>query len=104
MFDTMKWFLQTLKDEIYVDVREEEVALEAVLLEKEEIGMDVYPDELTESLPDPLLFETFAYDYEDDTYLGVVTMDEDGDTIFVCRFFRNSKVLYTWTIEGGNKK
>ncbi|WP_394219129.1 hypothetical protein [Halobacillus trueperi] len=98
MFDTMDWFLNVMKDEIYTDIDEEDVALEAVILEKDEIGMDVCPDEMSEDLPNSLLFETFSYDFEGDNYLGVVTSNEEADTIYFCRIFKNSKVLYTWVI------
>ncbi|SIS41470.1 hypothetical protein [Salimicrobium flavidum] len=104
MMDTMKWFLDVLRREGYMTIQEKDIALEAVLLEKEEIGMDVYPEEVEEALPDPLLFETFYYEEGENDYLGVITMNEAGTRKYIARIFKNGDVLHTWILEGGQKQ
>ncbi|MEK4712025.1 hypothetical protein [Sporosarcina sp. FSL K6-5500] len=69
----MEWFMQTLKENFYMEVSAEEISVEAVELGVSEVESFFVPSELFEVVPETLLYEIMlAVDETENEWVGAV--------------------------------
>lgn len=88
-FDLLEWFQTYLLRAFGITVLDENVSREAVILSKEEVGL-----EKGDNLPDPLLFEMVVLEHNGETWRGVATWSDDGKELFSARIFRGENVIF----------
>ncbi|MDE8565255.1 hypothetical protein PNH38_15460 [Anoxybacillus rupiensis] len=80
----LEWFIEKMKSEFGVEVKNEEVGYEAYEFYHDEIDELLIPVEHIEKLPNPLLLEAFMYvDKEGYEWIvGVVVDEETRDMLY----------------------
>ncbi|MFD2679252.1 hypothetical protein [Bacillus seohaeanensis] len=69
------WFVETLEKEFLVDVNKDQVSYEGNELCLDEIDESLIPSEMTEGLPEVLLFETMIFEDEVGTeWIGIIAL------------------------------
>jgi hypothetical protein len=71
----INWFVETLEKEYLVEVDKNQISYEGNELYLDEIEESLIPSEMTEGLPEALLFETMIFEDEVGTeWIGIIAL------------------------------
>lgn len=90
----VNWFKEKMLNDFNMEIEPNDVGYESVLLEHGEIDEDVIPLVDLQSLPNPLLANTFMYvELSGDEWLYIVVTDEKHRSILYKTWFKNNQKI-----------
>ena len=91
----LDWFVRTLESEFHIEVDKGQISYEGSELYLDEIDESLISSDMLTGLPEPLLFETMVFDYEDGTeWLGVIAMNLATREWYLQIILKNEEVVY----------
>jgi hypothetical protein len=75
----INWFVEALEKEFLVEVNKDQISYEGNELYLDEIDDSLVPSEMTEGLPEALIFETMIFeDNEGTEWIGIIAIHQSS--------------------------